>query len=95
METNKTPAGISGLTNNVRVCAVPVNARPEFLELPPQGRICSTSGLKRGMLYQLISDRKVESIVIRKRGKQRGKRLIVTDSLLSYLHGLKEAPGGE
>ena len=42
-------------------------------------------GLGRAYLYQLINQGKIKSVSLRERGKTRGKRLIVADSVLEYL----------
>jgi hypothetical protein len=47
-------------------------------------------GLSRGLIYSLICDGEIESISLRRRGKQRGRRLIVADSLRAYLQRLRE-----
>ena len=59
--------------------------KPEFLPLPPPGRVCPISGLGRSYLYKLIAAGDVQSVSLRQRGKARGKRLIVADSLLGFL----------
>lgn len=62
--------------------------RPEFLRLPRPGERCKLTGLSRTTLCELIADGHVKAKKIRKRGSLRGITLIVTDSLLAYLHGL-------
>ena len=59
--------------------------KPEFLALPRPGTVCPVCGLGRSYLYQLISEGKIQSVSLRERGKTRGKRLIVADSVLAYL----------
>ena len=61
---------------------------PEFLRLPKSGARCPVTSLSRATLNELIlkPDAPVKSVVLRKRGKIRGIRLIVTSSLLDYLH---------
>ncbi len=59
---------------------------PEFLRLPRPGERCLLTGLSRTTLNELIAAGHVEVKRIKKRGNTRGITLIVTDSLLSYLH---------
>ncbi len=59
--------------------------KPEFLALPRPGAVCPVCGLGRSYLYQLINEGKIQSVSLRERGKTRGKRLIVADSVLAYL----------
>jgi len=65
--------------------------KPEWIRLPTKGK-CPHSGLSRSALYVLVStcaanDYKppVKSIVLRRRGAQRGMRLVSYDSLMDYL----------
>lgn len=62
--------------------------RPEFLRLPRAGTRCPLTGLSRSALNELIlgSNPPVASVCLRKKGALRGCRLIVTESLLGYLH---------
>jgi hypothetical protein len=64
----------------------------EFLRLPSPGRLCPLSGLSRSYLNQLIlpcsqNDFKppVKSFVLRKRGAQKGVRLIDYASLRAFI----------
>ncbi len=63
-------------------------ALPEFTRLPRAGERCRISNLSRSTLNGLILGPQplVKSVCLRKRGAQRGVRLIVTSSLLAYLH---------
>lgn len=70
---------------------VSANEKPEWIRLPAKGR-CPHSGLSRSVLYTLIApceanDHRppVKSAHIRKRGAERGIRLISYDSLMTYL----------
>lgn len=47
-------------------------------------------GMSRGLIYSLICDGEIESISLRRRGRLRGRRLIVADSLRAYLNRLRE-----
>lgn len=68
------------------------NARyAEFTRLPHPGQRCKISGLSRTTLCELIESGNVKAKKLRKRGSLRGITLIVTDSLLAYLHGLENA----
>ena len=87
MHTNMNPKDTILTTAPI---AAPNNValQPEFLRLPGAGQKCPLTGLRRSQIYNLINEGKIKSISLRKRGQQRGTRLIVADSLLSYLRGL-------
>jgi hypothetical protein len=61
---------------------------PEFIRLPKPGKQCPYCGLGRGALYSLINEGRIHSITLRKRGHERGVRLIYYPSLRDYLHRL-------
>jgi hypothetical protein len=65
---------------------------PEFIRLPKPGQLCPWTGLSRSKMNELIlpcaaNDWKppVKSVSLRKKGSLRGTRLIVYESLVSYL----------
>ena len=69
--------------------------KPEFIRLPLPGGRCRYTGLSRTTLCELAIPSPtnefrppVKSVLIRKRGAQRGIRLINYDSLLDYLRNL-------
>ena len=69
--------------------------RPEFIRLPKSGTHCAWTGLSRSKLNELIlpsplnSHRPpVRSISLRNRNQVKAVRLVVLDSLLSFLHRL-------
>jgi len=62
-------------------------ADPEFLR---PSEVFSRYRIKRGMLYALLKEGKVRSIYLRERGKVRGLRLVVHDSLRAYLFSYEE-----
>jgi hypothetical protein len=62
---------------------------PEFLPMPSPGQTCRYSGLRRGVLYQLAKEGLIETISIRRKGRARGRRLIVAETLRNYLRGLR------
>ena len=71
--------------------------RPEFIRLPKSGTLCPWSSLARGKLNQLILPSAlngfkppVQSFALRNRGQVRATRLIVLESLLSFLHRMRE-----
>jgi hypothetical protein len=73
--------------------AVTTAIKPEFLRLPPSGQRCLRTGLSRSYLNSLILPTEtnghkppVESRVLRQRGKVKGVRLIVFDSLITFLN---------
>jgi hypothetical protein len=61
----------------------------EFLPMPGPGQICPYSGLRRGALYGLWKDGLIETIALRRKGRSRGRRLIVAESLRNYLRRLR------
>ena len=62
---------------------------PEFVRLPTgRGARCPYTGLSRAFIYQLIGERKIRSVSLRKKGCLRGVRLIHLASLKAYLRGL-------
>jgi hypothetical protein len=75
----------------------PLNVTPEFIRLPKPGTLCRWTGLSRSKLNELILPSPVNSfkppvrsLSLRNRGQLKAVRLIVLDSLLSYLHSLLE-----
>jgi len=77
--------------------------KPEWIRMPKGREKCKYTGLSRSFLYTLVSPSKengynppVKSVSLRRRGMQKGVRLISYDSLMSYLQNLPENfPGGE
>lgn len=66
--------------------------------LPKPGTRCPFTGLSRSGLNELVLATEankfkppVRSILLRKRGRMRGTRLIVLDSLIKYLYEHSEA----
>ena len=62
----------------------------EFLPMPGPGQVCPYSGLRRGALYALWREGLIETISLRRKGRSRGRRLIVAESLKNYLRGLRQ-----
>jgi hypothetical protein len=62
----------------------------EFLPMPRPGETCPFSGLRRGTLYALWHAGEIETVSVRRRGKTRGRRLIVACSLRDYLRRLRQ-----
>jgi hypothetical protein len=56
--------------------------KPEWLRLPDAIR---ASGVGRSTLYKLIGTGDIKSVCLRKRGCQRGIRLISADSLRTFI----------
>ena len=79
---------ITSATEAAPVASQYKNTPDEYWAMPGPGR--ELQGLKRGALYSLLRDREIESIVVLRRGKKRGRRLIVASSLLAYLHRLRK-----
>jgi hypothetical protein len=67
----------------------------EFLPMPGPGQVCPYSGLRRGALYALWREGLIETISLRRKGRSRGRRLIVAESLKNYLRGLREEQSGK
>ena len=65
------------------------NAEPEFLR---PSDVFERYRIKRGMLYRLIESGKVRSVCLRERGKVRGARLVVHDSLRAYIFSHEVTP---
>jgi len=63
---------------------------PEFLR---PGDVYDRYRIKRGQLYRLIESGKVRSVCLRERGKVRGARLVVHDSLRAYIFSHEVTPG--
>jgi hypothetical protein len=63
----------------------------EFTRLPRPGQRCKISGLSRTTLCELIDAGHIKAKKLKKRGSLRGITLILTDSLLAYLHALEDA----
>lgn len=76
------------LTSAPLFATVAAPAVPEFLRMPPPAGFEPFSGLRRGLLYELLREGKVRSVCLRKPGAQRGVRLIEAASLFGYLRKL-------
>jgi len=68
---------------------------PLTIGLPPPGEPCRFTGLKRGTYYQLIAQGAIESFVVRREGKKRGRRLVVYSTVLDYLRHLQAEQCGK
>lgn len=66
------------------VSASPQSAKydPEFLDAKG---IEAIFGLKRSLCYELFKTSKIQAVSLRGRGRTRGKRLFVVDSVREYL----------
>jgi hypothetical protein len=91
--TNNAASGGGEFTTSAPA-VVPVLAHyqvePEFYAMPGPGQTENYSGLRRGALYALWHDGEIQTISVRRKGRSRGRRLIVGDSLRSYLRKLRE-----
>jgi hypothetical protein len=70
--------------------AAPVPAQPnepEFFAMPGPGQ--TLEGLRRGALYCLWRDGEIETVSVRRKGKSRGRRLVVASTLRNYLRRLR------
>lgn len=66
-------------------------ALPQWIALPAAGQRCQISGLKRGKLLSLATQKKIRCSHLREQGAKRGCRLIEVESLLRFI----EANAGE
>jgi hypothetical protein len=80
--------------------AVAPSARPEFIRLPKSGRLCPFTGLSRSKMNELVLPSpfnnfkpQVKSISLRNRGQVKAVRLIVYDSLTTYLRSFLQEGG--
>lgn len=65
---------------------------PAFVRMPPPNGACPLTGLKRGALYALAREGKIKTATIRRKGSNRGIRLINVASLLAYVNECQDAP---
>ena len=68
---------------------------PEFVEVPRPGQVCPWSGLRRGMIFQLIRQGRIRSVCLRQPGRLRGKRLVHLPSVLELLRRNMEGGSSE
>ena len=71
-QCTQTPVGPSEITTPL----------PEFGRVPDVQRLF---GVKRGLLYRWINERKVKSVCLRERGNLRGVRLVCLQSVRDYI----------
>jgi hypothetical protein len=48
------------------------------------------AGIKRGLLHLLVTEGKIKSVLIRRKGNIHGTRYYSMRSVMSYMHGLME-----
>ena len=72
-----------------------VGILPEFIEVPKPRQVCPWSGLRRGMIFQLIREGRIRSVCLRQPGRLRGKRLVHLPSVLELLRCNMEGGGRE
>ena len=83
---------------NVGLTSAPIQAGITSGVLPEFGRLRDVErlyGIKRGLTYRLISERKIKSITLREPGNKFGCRLIHLQSVRDYLHRLMEEQNSE
>jgi hypothetical protein len=92
MNTNTSAVGRGGefTTSAPEIAPIPAQSsnEPEFYAMPGPGQVLE--GLRRGALYCLWRDGEIETVSVRRRGKTRGRRLIVAESLRNYLRRLRQ-----
>ncbi|MGJ8724466.1 MAG: helix-turn-helix transcriptional regulator [Roseibacillus sp.] len=67
-----------------------VNRDPVYIRIPEAVQLF---GIGRTTLYALIGNRKIKSVLLKKKGHKTGRRLVCFESLKSYLDG--QAEGGD
>ena len=73
----------------MQLTSAPVVAGNTNQTLPEFGRVIDVQklfGIKRGILYRWIADRKIKSVCIREPGNIQGVRLIHLASVREYIH---------
>jgi hypothetical protein len=92
MNTRKPNAEATTEPIKVPPTNAPASTLPEFLRLPPPGRLCAYTGLSRSYLNSLILPSEsnagkpaVKSFVIRRRGARTGVRLLDYRSLRDFI----------
>jgi hypothetical protein len=94
VENTNAASGGGELTSAPVVAPVPTEPNaPEFYAMPGPGQVLE--GLRRGALYCLWRDGEIETVSVCRRGKTRGRRLIVASSLRNYLRRLREQQCGD
>lgn len=69
---------------------MPEQPTPEYIR-PADARLF---GLSRSMLYQLMAEGLVESVLVRRPGRARGMRLVRVASLRAYIESHRSEGGG-
>jgi hypothetical protein len=90
IQNNKAVGGAGEFTSSPpEIAPIPdaVSNEVEFYSMPSSGQ--TLQGLRRGALYCLWKDGLIETISVRRKGKGRGRRLIVAESLRKYLRRLR------
>lgn len=85
-EITACPSDEAAGASNLRVKPSPVP--PEWIRLPKSGTQCPHSGLSRSVMFGLVREGKIRSVVLRRRGKLRGTRLVEYQSLMTFLRNL-------
>jgi len=78
----------SGFTASAPAVQAQQTNEPEFYSMPSSSQ--TLEGLKRGALYCLWRDGEIETVSVRRKGKTRGRRLVVASTLKAYLRRLRE-----
>jgi hypothetical protein len=63
------------------------SVQPEFGRVPDCQRLF---GIKRGILYRWIQERRIKTVLLRERGNKHGIRLIYLQSVRDYLYANME-----
>ena len=88
-ETEAVSGGGNQFTTSAPEAApVPAQANEiEFWAMPGPGQ--TLQGLRRGALYCLWRDGLIETVSVRRKGRSRGRRLVVASTLRNYLRRLR------
>ena len=91
--TNSNAASGSGEFTTAAPAIAPVMVqcgaeKPEFYAMPVGSQ--TLEGLKRGCLYSLWHAGEIQTVSVRLRGRSRGRRLIVAETLRAYLSRLRQ-----
>ena len=90
LDTKKVGGQQSLITDPVRATPAYVAGQdPEFLDARGvEGRF----SIRRSLLYELHNGSHIKSVLLRRRGQSRGKRLFSVDSIRAFLREQMEVP---
>ncbi len=65
---------------------------PCYTRMPAPGHCEPITGLRRGVLYELAREGKIKTAVLRRKGANKGVRLLNVQSLLAFLASCEGSP---